>query len=219
VRKCSSFANGLDLRKKFMCGQKRRTSVLELLRTYYLLRNAVRLGTEIMKLANVETFESLASLPLQQRRLLAREIRLKLLGQSMFLNKLHQCLYNKDVIELFEPGLQEHLLSLIGNKNDALYSWGAALHNYELFGSIPEPSEIRAYGEELAKLMYEERLVAYGMTGWNEPIRDIHAAQKTLGELDFAAERFRHVLSDIATSSEMLELSQEAQTRAKLSQE
>jgi hypothetical protein len=194
----------------------KRELLLDLLTTYFILRGVLEVGQRLIEHAGDDAVETVTRMPPPDASKWLVECKYLILAQRAKLHRLSKLLGcdGLPIVDILDSDLRTELHRLIGSKESGLYSLGAGLEIHLLFGGLPSQEDLSIYGRAVANLRSDAHILQALISSDGEPIAIVRV-QTDLKAIESATERLRAVISDICSKSEMLELSAEAERRAK----
>jgi len=185
---------------------KRRSAVLPMLETYFLLKDLVDDGAALIADAGPRPVETVQSLPAHdaEATLAAWDAALK--RQAFRMRGASQLIFGQEFLEVVSPDLRERLYAAIGskfNRATSLQGIGAAL----FFRAI-----LPVEKSELDRARY----IAI-MAGAKGEIIDMKKAEEEISQLRDGLEIYRAMIMQLASAEEVMSLSAEARKRTDLS--
>jgi hypothetical protein len=193
----------------------RQQLLVDLLATYYALRNVCDVGNRLLEAAGNDPVQRATTLSGPAREEWTTKCHLLMMAQRQNLSHLASLLLYEGlpIVDVLDPDLRSELKTVIGNKEQGLFAIGAALEIYMFFGPLTEQDEERTYGEETARFRQAARILELLFTPDREPF-EIRSVLFDLKKLRKLAERFRAVVAQLCPAERLLEISAEAERRA-----
>jgi len=184
---------------KFQTEAERKEAALGLLKTYFLLKDCVDEGEQLILSAGENPIERIAALTPDEAIETLTKWDFVIRKQGMRLYELQGYIYGQDHLAVIDPELQEKLDDIIGSKMDravSLHGIGAALYFRNIF-PVANTNEERA------------RYVAI-MAGEEGDLLNMNKVKSEITSLREALNRYRMVVDKLLTSNELITLSKEA---------
>jgi hypothetical protein len=205
----------LETRNTAIQSKERERLLVDLLVTYYVLRNVCEVGNRLLEVAGEDAVERATSLSGQARDEWMTNCHLLMRAQRNNLSRLGNILLYEGlpIVDVLDPDLRSELKTIIGNKEKGLFAIGAALEIYMIFGPLTEEDEEKTYGELTARFRQAARILELLLTPDREQF-EIRSVISDLQRLKELSERFRNVVVQLCPSERLLEISAEAERRA-----
>jgi len=184
---------------------QRRTDVLRMLETYFLLKDCLDEGRALIEEAGSKPVETIRNMPDLQAEVVVRRWDYVIRRQGRRLVMLQGYLIGQDHLTVINPDLQKRIIQAIGDKFDrvtTLYGIGAALLFYSMF--------------PLAESHEEKAQYVIFMSGSSR--RDtisMPRIKREIKSLSEALEQYREAINKLITSEEMVRLSKEARKKTR----
>jgi hypothetical protein len=197
--------SGADEYRKYKSEAERKESALEMLRVYFLIKDCIEDGEELISEAKPNPVEVIANLPPEEALLMLEKWDGKIRRQSICLYQLAGDLLGQDHISVVNPKMQDKLVEIVGNKMNrtvTLHGIGAALYFKNMF-----PIENTA--EEQARYISL-------MAGEEGDSLNMERITTEISDLKLAIEEYRAVVEKFVTTDEILRLSKLAREETRL---
>lgn len=184
---------------KLQAGAERKKAVIGLLKTYFLLKDCVDEGEELVLSASENPIGKIATQAPDEAIETLTKWDFIIRKQGMRLYELQGYIFGQDHLAVIDPELQEKLTEVIGSKMDravSLHGIGAALYFRSIF-PVANTNEERA------------RYVTV-MAGAEGDLLDMNKVKSEITSLREALDRYRAVVDKLITGDELIALSNEA---------
>lgn len=206
---------GAEQRKSLIESKRRRQLLLDLLTTYFVLRNVSSTGERLIAHAGDDPITRVTTMPVDAAKKWMVECKYLMLAQRANLHRLSNLLGYEGLpaLDILDASLRADLRKVIGSKGSGLYSLGAGLEMYLLFGGLPTKEDVARFGDVIARLRSGATMLQLLLAG--ESTQPSIAQMKAdLQHLQSASERLRETIGELCEHKEMLDLSAEAERRA-----
>jgi len=186
----------------FKTKAQRRSDVLKILETYFLLKDCLEEGAALIAEAGPQPVQKIRKLPGSDARDLVTKWDCILRKQGHRLALLQEYFIGQDHLAVINPELQDRIVQAIGNKFDrvaTLQGIGAALIFYNMFPLADSPEE-------------KARYVAV-MSGSRRDTISMPRIKREIKDMSDALTRYRVVIDQLVTSDELVELSKLARKK------
>ena len=206
---------GTERRKSIVESKRRRQLLLDLLTTYFVLRNVSEIGERLISHAGNDPIDRVTVMPSDDALKWLVECKYMMLAQRANLHRLSNLLGYEGlpVLDILDGNFRPELRKLIGSKGSGLFLLGASLELYLMFGGFPSQEDVARFGDTVAGVRsaaVQLQLLIAG-EGASPPLdrvqSDLHHLQSALG-------RLRAILGQLCEPRELLDLSAEAERRA-----
>jgi hypothetical protein len=190
--------DGLSFKDKV----QRRSDVLRMLETYFLLKDCLDEGYALIEEAGSKPVEKIRNMPDPDAQALVRRWDYILRKQSRRLATLQDYLLGQDHLTVINPDLQEKIILAIGSKFDrvtTLRGIGATLFFYNIF-PLAESAEEKA------------RYVAV-MSGSRRGTISMQRIKREIKGLSEALVQYREAIDRLISNEEVVRLSKEARKK------
>ena len=200
---------------KLVQSTRKKAVLLDLLTAYFILADIAEAGDELVALGGTDPVHQVSTLPAEKAKQWIGQCRASLWRQRNNLGRLGELLMYKGVpiLDILEPGLLRDLKKTIGSKEKGLFSIGAVLEMYFIWGAIPEEEDIRVYGETVALYRCGASILQLMLTSTEGTLR-IEDAIRELETLKRDSELLRTQIVKLCSSDELVELTGRARARA-----
>jgi hypothetical protein len=196
---------------------RRRDAARDLLAACVVVSEIVQNGEKLLKLAGSDPVGKITDMHEEERRPYAVEVHEMLREQLKRLVALSRLLEDAPVLQIVDANLKGELDAIIGTKEEGLMTIAAPLGFYLGMGAIPEQEEVVQYGDELASMRYQAKVLSLVLSGNESDASshlDLDSASNNLNELRAAGERLRKHVTEFFSQEEIVLLAKDAEKRA-----
>jgi hypothetical protein len=191
--------SGILAFRKFKSERDRNDVVLDILRIYFLLKDCVDEGEELIEEAGPHPIELINAMGESEAWSTLGRWGHVLRRQGLRLSMLARRIFAQDHLAVTDPKLQDQISDAIGDKTDSavsLHGIGAALFYRELSSNTKE-----------AKASYVAT-----MAGMEDDTLNMERLRSEINALREALDQYRGVLERLVTTEELLRLSRQARS-------
>jgi hypothetical protein len=196
---------GVSEFRDFKTKADRKNEVLNLLKTYFLLKDCTDEGAKILREAGSDPVSTIAEMDPNTAITVLENWDVTLRKQGFRLYALQGHMLGQDHLSVLNPRLQEKIKEVVGYKMDrvvSLHGIGASLFFRNMF-PIEETNEEKV------------RLVALMVGAEEDGIIDIDASLQEIERLNQALDDYRKLVNELVSKEELLLLSKQARSETK----
>jgi hypothetical protein len=186
-------------------GAGRQAIISRMLETYFYLKDAVDEGEDLVHDAAPNPVEFIASLDSAEAALKLREWDFVLRRQTFRLYRVSENVFGQNFIEVLSPGLRDRLDDVIGskfNRATSLHGIGAQLFFRSMVSSSHSDEDKARYITVMA--------------GEEGDFLHMEKIREEIAALRVAMEAYSQAIKELASTDEILRLSQQAKTNTRL---